>query len=86
MRAYGDAGALLRANMRFHPAVARASKIELLADLYEPIVAVLTTTRTKASFADPRNELLPHNIAVHADLISAIRDQDTSCPWTDYPK
>jgi DNA-binding GntR family transcriptional regulator len=77
MRAAGDAGAFLRANMRFHLAVARASKIELLADLYESIVAVLTTTMTKASFVDPRNELLPHNIAVHADLISAIRDQDT---------
>jgi DNA-binding FadR family transcriptional regulator len=74
MRAAGDAGAFLRANMRFHLAVARASKIELLADLFESVVAVLTTTMTKASFVDPRNELLPHNIAVHADLISAIRD------------
>jgi DNA-binding FadR family transcriptional regulator len=78
MRAAGDdADAFLRANMRFHLAVARASKIELLAGMYESIVAVLTTTMTKASFVDPRNELLPHNIAVHADLITAIRDQDT---------
>jgi DNA-binding FadR family transcriptional regulator len=78
MRAAGDdADAFLRANMRFHLAVARASKIKLLAGMYESIVAVLTTTMTKASFVDPRNELLPHNIAVHADLITAIRDQDT---------
>ncbi|MDX6420980.1 MAG: GntR family transcriptional regulator, transcriptional repressor for pyruvate dehydrogenase complex [Trebonia sp.] len=46
-------------------------------DVAKSIVAVLTTTMTKASFVDPRNELLPHNIAVHADLITAIRDQDT---------
>jgi hypothetical protein len=43
MRAAGDdADAFLRANMRFHLAVARASKIKLLAGMYESIVAVLT--------------------------------------------
>jgi DNA-binding FadR family transcriptional regulator len=74
----GDARAFLAANMRFHLAVARASKIELLAGLYESIVAVLTATMTKASFVDPTHELVPHNIQVHADLISAIRDQDST--------
>lgn len=79
MRAAGDdARAFLAANMRFHLAVARASKIELLADLYESIVAVLTATMTKASFVDPTHELVPHNIQVHADLIRAIRDQDST--------
>jgi DNA-binding FadR family transcriptional regulator len=79
MRSAGDdARAFLRANMRFHLAVARASKIELLASLYESIVAVLGATMTKASFVDPRHELLPHNIEVHAGLIAAIRDQDTT--------
>jgi DNA-binding FadR family transcriptional regulator len=79
MRAAGDdARAFLTANMRFHLAVARASKIELLAGLYESIVAVLTATMTKASFVDPTHELVPHNIQVHADLIAAIKDQDTT--------
>lgn len=73
-----DAPAFLAANMRFHLAVARASKIELLAGLYESIVAVLTATMTKASFVDPGHELRRHNVQVHADLIAAIRDQDTT--------
>jgi DNA-binding GntR family transcriptional regulator len=79
MRAAGDdARAFLTVNMRFHLAVARASKIELLAGLYESIVALLTITMTKASFVDPTHELVPHNIQIHADLIAAIRDQDVT--------
>jgi DNA-binding FadR family transcriptional regulator len=73
-----DARAFLAANMRFHLAVARASKIELLAGLYESIVVVLSATMTKASFVDPGHELRRHNVQVHADLIAAIRDQDTT--------
>jgi DNA-binding FadR family transcriptional regulator len=73
-----DARAFLAANMRFHLAVARASKIELLAGLYESIVTVLTATMTKASFVDPGYELRRHNVQVHADLITAISDQDTT--------
>src|ERR1700761_5729821 len=79
MRAAGDdARAFLHANMRFHLAVARASKIELLAALYESIVAVLGATMTKAAFVDPTHQLRPHNLQVHADLIAAIRDQDVT--------
>jgi DNA-binding FadR family transcriptional regulator len=79
MRAAGDdARAFLNGNMRFHLAVARASKIELLAALYESIVAVLSATMTKASFVDPTHQLRSHNLQVHADLIVAIRDQDTT--------
>jgi DNA-binding FadR family transcriptional regulator len=74
----GDARAFLNANMRFHLAVARASKIDLLAALYESINAVLSTTMTKASFVDPTHELRAHNLQVHADLIAAIRDQDAT--------
>jgi hypothetical protein len=33
---------------------------------------------TKASYVGSRHELLRHNIQVHADLIAAIRDQDSS--------
>jgi DNA-binding FadR family transcriptional regulator len=77
MRAAGnDARAFLNGNMRFHLAVARASKIELLAALYESITTVLSATMTQASFVDPRNELRLHNLQVHADLIAAFRDRD----------
>jgi DNA-binding FadR family transcriptional regulator len=79
MRAAGDdARAFLHANMRFHLAVARASKIEMLAALYESITGVLAATMTKASFVDPAHQLRSHNLQVHADLITALRDQDVT--------
>jgi DNA-binding FadR family transcriptional regulator len=73
-----DARVFLDANMRFHLAVARAAKIELLAALYESIVVVLSTTMSKATFVSRSQELRRHNLQVHADLITAIRDQDTT--------
>jgi DNA-binding FadR family transcriptional regulator len=73
-----NARAFLDANMRLHLAIARASRIELLASLYESIVSVLSSTMTKATFVQDRHELLEHNLQVHADLIIAIREQDTT--------
>jgi DNA-binding FadR family transcriptional regulator len=78
MRAAGDdARAFLDANMRLHLAVARAARVDLLADFYESIVTLLSSTMTKAVFVEDRDELLEHNLQVHANLITAIRDQDT---------
>ena len=78
MRAAGhDAKAFLHANMRLHLAVARASRVDLLADFYESIVTLLSATMTKAAFVEDTDELLEHNLQVHANLITAIRDQDT---------
>jgi DNA-binding FadR family transcriptional regulator len=76
--ARGDARAFLDANMRLHLAIARASRVELLASLYESIVAVLSSTMTKAVFVPDRDELLEHSLQVHADLVIAIRDRDTA--------
>jgi DNA-binding FadR family transcriptional regulator len=71
-----DARAFLDANMRLHLAIARASRIELLAGFYESIVTLLSSTMTKATFVVDTGELLEHNLQVHADLIIAIRDQN----------
>lgn len=73
-----DARAFLDANMRLHLAIARASRIELLAGFYESIVTLLSSTMTKATFVVDAGELLEHNLQVHADLIIAIRDQNTA--------
>jgi DNA-binding FadR family transcriptional regulator len=73
-----DARAFLDANMRLHLAIARASRIELLAGFYESIVTLLSSTMTKATFVVDTGELLEHNLQVHADLIIAIRDQNTT--------
>jgi DNA-binding FadR family transcriptional regulator len=64
--------------MRLHLAIARASKIDLLAGLYESIVVVLASTMTKATFIADRHELLRHNLQVHSDLITAIRERDAT--------
>jgi DNA-binding FadR family transcriptional regulator len=78
MRAAGhDAKAFLHANMRLHLAIARASRVDLLGDFYESIVTLLSATMTKAAFVEDTDELLEHNLQVHANLITAIRDQDT---------
>jgi DNA-binding FadR family transcriptional regulator len=78
MRAAGDdARAFLEANMALHLAVARASRVDLLAGFYESIVTLLASTMTKAVFVQDQDELLEHNLQVHANLIIAIRDQDT---------
>ena len=73
-----DARAFLDANMRLHLAIARASRVELLASLYESIVAVLSGTMIKAVFVPDRDELLEHSLQIHADLIIAIRDRDAA--------
>ena len=52
--------------------------IELLAGFYESIVSLLSSTMTKATFVTDAGELLGHNLQVHADLIIAIRDQNTT--------
>ncbi len=72
-----DARAFLDANMRLHLAVARASRIELLAGFYESIVTMLSASMTRAVFVADAGELLEHNLQVHAGLILALRDQDT---------
>jgi DNA-binding GntR family transcriptional regulator len=63
--------------MALHLAVARASRVDLLAGFYESIVTLLASTMTRAVFVQDQGELLEHNLQVHANLIIAIRDQDT---------
>jgi DNA-binding GntR family transcriptional regulator len=46
--------------------------------MYESIVAVLSTTMTKAAFVNDKQDLLRHNLQVHADLIAAIRNRDAT--------
>lgn len=72
-----DARALLDATMRLHLAIARASRIEVLIGMYQTIVATLNATMTKASFVPHAQELRQHSLALHADLVSAIRNRDT---------
>lgn len=72
-----DARAFLDANMRMHLAIARASRIEVLVGMYQTIVTMLTATISRARFIEGLTGPRAHNLEVHANLIAAIRDQDT---------
>jgi DNA-binding FadR family transcriptional regulator len=77
MRTAGpDPRRYLDANMRFHLAIARASRVEVLAGLYQSLVTILSGSLTRAEYLDQHNEMLQHNLDVHADMVSAIRDHD----------
>lgn len=71
-----DAHAMLRAIMRLHQAIARASRIEVLIGMYQTIVTLLDATMTKATFVPGQEELRRHNLELHAGLVAAIRDRD----------
>ncbi|WP_028931579.1 FadR/GntR family transcriptional regulator [Pseudonocardia asaccharolytica] len=73
----GDPRSFLEATMRFHLAIARASRIEVLIGFYESIITVLGATLVRASYAsDQHEEMMRHNLEVHANMAAAIRDQD----------
>lgn len=77
MRAAGpDPRSYLDTNMRFHLAIARASRIEVLVGLYESLVTILSGALTRAEYLDNHDEILRHNLDVHANMVTAIRNGD----------
>jgi DNA-binding FadR family transcriptional regulator len=76
MRAAAGARAFLEANMRLHLAIARAARIPVLAGMYEAIAAIITGTLTRAELIPGHEEMYAHSIAVHGEIVAAIRDRD----------
>ncbi|WP_214368739.1 FadR/GntR family transcriptional regulator [Pseudonocardia sp. H11422] len=76
MRRATDARGYLEANMRLHRAIARASRVSVLADMYEAIATLLSASLTRAVMLEGTEELTRHNIAVHREIVSAIRDRN----------
>jgi DNA-binding FadR family transcriptional regulator len=74
--AQDDAQALLNATMRLHMAIARASRVEILAGLYQTIVVAASSTMTRAAFVPGQEQRRRHNLEVHAGMVAAIRDRD----------
>jgi len=65
--------------MRFHGAVARAARVPVLAGMYESIVTLLRGTLVRAEFSGPAVEdVIDHNVEVHARLARAITTRDHS--------
>jgi DNA-binding FadR family transcriptional regulator len=76
MRAAGEPLAYLDANMRLHLAIARAARIPVLAGMYEALAAIITGTLTRAELLAGHEEMYEHNIAVHREIVEAIRNSD----------
>lgn len=74
--AQDDPRSYLDANMRLHLAIARASRIEVLVGMYQTIISTLAASLSRAAYIEGHEELLKHNLEVHANLVAAIRDQD----------
>jgi DNA-binding FadR family transcriptional regulator len=76
MRATDDPREYLDANLRLHLAIARAARIPVLAGMYESIAAIITGTVTRVELLPGHEEMYEHNIAVHAEIVAAIRDHN----------
>lgn len=69
-----SAGEYWSANTQLHLAIGRAAKLQVLFEMYQALVITLNASLMHAEFIEGHEELLDHNIQVHADLISALRD------------
>lgn len=65
-----------RAALRFSLAFARASRLGTLASLHEAIIAVINGGIVRVSFVEDHKRLVDRTIAVHAEVLDAIRAQE----------
>jgi DNA-binding FadR family transcriptional regulator len=76
-RSAADARSFIDANMRFHLAIARAARVELLTSFYESVLAVLGGALVRAAYVEEgHDEMLRHTLEVHGGIADALRDQD----------
>lgn len=71
-----DPRAFFQANVAFHLAIARASRVSVLVGLYSSLVALLTGALVRASYRPGWERGLEHNLRVHGELLDAIRSGD----------
>ena len=76
LRNASDARGFLEATLRLHMAIARASRITVLAGMYEAIATLISGSLTRAELLPGHEDQLQHNIEVHSDIVSALRDRD----------
>ncbi|WP_433508436.1 FadR/GntR family transcriptional regulator [Pseudonocardia halophobica] len=74
MRAANEPRAYLDANLRLHLAIARAARVPVLAGMYEALAAIISGSLTRAELLPGHEEMYEHNVAVHAEIVAAIRD------------
>ncbi|MBN9097914.1 MAG: FCD domain-containing protein [Pseudonocardia sp.] len=66
----------LAANLRLHRALARASRLAVLADVHETFVTLIDAGLVRAVLVGGTDDLLRHNIDVHRGIVSAVRHRD----------
>ncbi|MGQ0482014.1 MAG: FadR/GntR family transcriptional regulator [Pseudonocardia sp.] len=77
MRGAGDdARDWLDANIALHLAIARASRIEVLVGLYQSVTTTLRVAVSRVQFVPGSESLRRHNLDVHANLVTAIRERN----------
>jgi DNA-binding FadR family transcriptional regulator len=74
MRGATEPRAYLEANLRLHLAIARAARIPVLAGMYEALAAIISGSLTRAELLPGHEEMYEHNVAVHTEIVAAIRD------------
>jgi DNA-binding FadR family transcriptional regulator len=64
------------ANLRLHTAIARASKLNFLCDMYQALIICLSQSLMHAEFVEGHESMLEHNLGVHGELVRAIQARD----------
>jgi len=70
------ARAFLGGVMELHRALARASRVLVLDDMHQTIVALLLASLSRASFIEGHEPLVAASLAVHREIVAAIRARD----------
>lgn len=71
-----DARGFFEANVEFHRAIARSTRVEVLVGLYDAMITVLTGSLVRAAWTDGHEATIDHNLRVHAQILEAIRAGD----------
>lgn len=71
-----DARRYFLANVEFHRTIAQSTGYTVLVSFYEAMCAVLTGAIVRAEWVEGWEKVIDHNVAVHAQLLEAIRTND----------
>lgn len=76
MSTAADARDYLDGMLALHRALVTASKVAVLDDMHQAIVALLRGSLARASFVEGSEHMQQHSLAVHTALVEAIADRD----------
>lgn len=71
-----DPAGFISAKMRFNLALARSSRVGMLASFYDGVVAVLNGGIAHVSFVPDHVPIIDQVLALHSEILDAIREQE----------